>query len=846
MNLTEKILQALKSSPYWHQRTRITGNTIQGLVCPVCGDKSAWAYSDSPMSVNCNKLGSCSARTRTLELFNIRQDIEKEFKPTKADPHRPARAYLESRGIKNSLKGLDFEYWPNVRKTGSGAVMFPVGKDEKGKPVYNGRLINPPPGEGKTHNSNSTAGQYWKYPGIKYNPNQQTYVTEGILDALSLIEIGHQAIAVLSAGQDPGKVDLSEFNKLVFAFDPDDAGAKATKKWLEAYSEASCIMPDKGMDWNDLLQSGPPDTVKSNFSANYERYQVNAKLALTETAREYVDIYRSFYNNVPGLFTFNNGTYFSSIRKKGDDTHVQVEQCGKFAVQVQSYLVDRSCPDQPDFRYHLKIIPKNGRPVTATATGRDLASSLRAREFFLTRARVAWSGGSQATTALGELITSSRKAPEVRQLILSGYDVSTGLYLFHDYAVDATGSIQKPDKCGLHKISAREWVKIPPHASDKAIRPASQGPPVKEIYKLLTAAYGDNAAAAVAWCAASWFVNQVKDQVGWFPFLSLYGDVQAGKSALTTMLNAIQGLNTEGFPISQLSTKKALARSIARESGRFTALLEDNQRNDRAFDFSVLLTGFNRGPLQLQAAFSNDLRTSEAPFQGALLFVQNTEPFNSKAEKERVISLYFKHDHLTDQTRAAYDKLIKIPLSQLARVMVTTLQQRKAFEENWIKEYEKAVEDLSEVDNRRILQNHALLLAFHRLFCRVHKINHNLTGFIQNTAVKKVESAAAQEYTVASHFFETLDLLDDEKTKTCIHIDEKTSLLYLNLPAVEQLIRNKGAQFAYHDNLGKALKSHPAFVKSNHKYRFPADPKTDIEGRTIQRRVWIFDCTKFD
>jgi hypothetical protein len=163
------------------------------------------------------------------ELFKT---IEKEHPATKEDPNRPARVYLQSRGIHQALEGLSYQYWPNVRKSGSGAVMFPVGDD---KTVYNGRLLSPPPGEGKTHNKGSTAGRYWQHPGLTYDPNIETFITEGIVDSLSLIEMGCQAIAVLSAGQDPGNVDLSAFGKLVFAFDNDPAGRRALKKWMNHY-----------------------------------------------------------------------------------------------------------------------------------------------------------------------------------------------------------------------------------------------------------------------------------------------------------------------------------------------------------------------------------------------------------------------------------------------------------------------------------------------------------------------------------------------------------------------------------------------------------------------------------
>lgn len=847
MNLTEKILQELKNSQYWPERAKISGSTIQGLICPACGDKTAWCYRDSPMAINCNKLNTCGERTKTIELFNIRIDLEKQFRPTKAEPNRPAREYLRSRGIIQAAEELKFEYWPNVRKTGSGAVMFPVATDEKGKQTYNGRLFNPPPETGKTHNSGSTAGRHWRHPGREYRPDEKTFITEGILDALSLIELGRQAIAVLAAGQDPGKVDLADLkSNLVFAFDNDTAGARATRKWLTTYPEADAILPDAGQDWNDLLCSGDPETAAKRFQDGLPRFRVNAKLALAITAREYVDIYRDFYGTVPGLFEFGGETWFSSIRKKGDDTQVSVELAGRFTLRVQSFLLDRSNPARTEYRYHLKITPAKGRPVIATATGRDLANSLRANEFFLTHAKQAWPGGKQATSALCDRITSAKNTPEVRQLTLTGYDVDSGWYVFNDYAIDQGGTVHHPDAAGLYKVSAREWCAAASHAREKSIKPAATDPDVKKIYELLLAAWGDNAAFALAWMVGSWHGNQVKERLNWLPFLSLHGDVQAGKSALVTLLNACQGHQGEGLPLSQLNTKKALARSIARESGRFVALLEDNGRNDRAFDYSILLTAYNKGPLQLQASFSNDLRTNEAPFQGALLFCQNAEPFTSKAERERVISLHFKHDDLTDQTRAAHDALFAFPLPQLARIMVATLQQRTAIEGAWFKEYEEAVKHLAVVDNRRILQNHALVLAFHRLFCQAHGIKHDLTVFTLELAAKKCETAAAQDYTPATHFFENLNELEKSKLTAAVFVDEVSKQLYVNLPAVEHLFRQRGLAFTIHDNLIKALTGHPAYLKNSFRFRFPGDPETDYNGRPKQRRCWIFDLTKMD
>jgi hypothetical protein len=233
-DIVVRIKDALKNSEFWTSKTKDNGRTIFPLKCPACGKMEAWAHSAEPWSINCNRMKNCGERTKTQELFpEILIKIEQDFKPTSEDPNRPAAAYLQMRGLSESLKDLPFEYWRDVRRTGKGAVMFPIDKE---KTIWNGRLFDPPAGEGKTHNVGSTAGVVWRHPGIKYATDEETFVVEGILDALSLIEMGFQAVSVLAAGQDPASIDLSEFKRITFAFDNDPAGHKALRKWMDHFS----------------------------------------------------------------------------------------------------------------------------------------------------------------------------------------------------------------------------------------------------------------------------------------------------------------------------------------------------------------------------------------------------------------------------------------------------------------------------------------------------------------------------------------------------------------------------------------------------------------------------------
>jgi len=849
--MKNRIHEALQQSPYWTEKTRSNGNNISGLICPACGDKSAWAYNGEPWAINCNRKSQCGASTKTLELFpELRRNIEKDFPATKDEPDRPAREYLISRGLNEVLNGLEFRYLKNVRNSGSGAVMFPVGRDEKGKEVMNGRLFNPPGGEGKTHNMGSTAGRFWQHPGYTYNPNQKTYITEGILDALSLLEMGLQAIAVLASGQNPAKVELSFFKEKALAFDNDEAGHQACQKWHQAYPEAAIVLCDPGHDWNDLLQSCPLEQVKKRFTDNLPRYQMNGALSLAESAKQYADIFHAFHKHTPGLFEFHGSTHYAALKvPRGGDQQpfVNVMLCLRAVVRVVSFIIDRSNAANPQYLYSLEVKPNKGRTIQATATGQDLSNSRKLNEWFLSSTKTTWTGDATAVQAICTKITENKTAPEVKQLTVTGYQPDTGAYIFPQWAVDISGKQISPDK-GLFQIGHRQFFRAPVHGEGKDITPAIISKKrVQEIHALILEAWGLNGVTAFSWVVAGWFVNQIKDAVDWFPFLSLYGDPASGKSALTLFLNMIQGREGEGLPITQLNSKKGLTRTIGQLSGLFTALLEDSERNDRAFDWSIILTAYNKGPLQVQAVFSNDLQTREAPFQGSMLFCQNTEPFNSKQEKQRVISLHFQADQLTGTSRAAYEKIRAINKKELAGIIQQVLMNRGHFSA-WDKEYKKAMVDLSPMAEQRILQNHALLLAFHRLFCSCFEISQddaNMSRFVGKIGRKKCETSAIRQTNIADHFFEQLDTIEEGKLHTFYHINKAKNEIYINLAPAENHIRNKGLSFQVNESVGKALQLHPAYIKNSYRYRFPYDPELDEIGRPRQRRAWVFSLEWF-
>ena len=688
------IIRRLKSSDLWGKSAHENDRFFKGLTCPECGKPESWVKKKQPFTVRCNRKNQCGANIRTLDLFpEILHELEEQNQPTKEDPHRPARAYLNLRGLHKALDGLVFEYWPNVRNLCCGAIMFPVGD------AWNGRLLNPPPGEGKTHNRGSTSGKLWKHPGLQYDPGRETLVTEGASDALSLIEMDLQAVAVLSAGADPGSIDFGDLGgKLTFAFDCDRAGGEALKRWRAKYPEAGAITTTRG-DWNDLLVEHG-DEARAYFDEHRKEFETRAKLQLTRSAQEYAETWHGFYQYAAGLFDHGREMWFSSVKKIKDDEEIVCHRVGNFTLAVDHFQREALTPDEPAFRYHLVILPKSGHETKCTLAGSDLAQSGNLRAALLTKSRVLWEGDQAPTMALARKITASR-APVVRQIRVTGNDDQSGLYVFRDFAISRAGSVLQPDKRGFFQSNSRELLRPP---SFVTIKP-EPGISVSMVYKLTSTAWPGNGPLAIANTVGSWFVEDIRPAIGFYPFLSLYGDAQTGKTGLIQTLNRCQCLDEEGLNMLRTNTAKGELRKLAQRAGLFVALLEANDLAQIRFNMDTILSLFNYGnPLQTTALKTMGLETREVSFRAALVFVQNGEPFTTRAQRERVVSSSkFETAQLTPSSKAAYQQLMKIPARKLAHFFVEVMERRVQIERTWPGEYEKARDDVfAAVSDNRI------------------------------------------------------------------------------------------------------------------------------------------------
>ena len=836
-SFSQKAKEATRAS-LWTSKSKENKDHYYGIQCPQCKAPEAFFYFDNPGTIHCHRGNECAKKTLMRDQFPELYNFEKSFPVTESDPYAPAKSYLQSRGFEaETMRGVQFEHWSNIRNTGSGGIMFFVGINAKGEEVWNGRQYNPPKNEGKTHNVGESRGLIWTPPGIQ--KDQPVYFCEAILEALSLRQLGLQAVSVLSASANPENFDISEYSRPIIAFNNDPAGIKGLRRWKKHFPQVSGILPPKGKDWNDILCSDKPESVKKYFDENFPLFETWAKLAMAETAEQYGIIYHEFFKHSCGLFEFKQCYYHSSAKETKHGIAIRTIICSNFTLKVEHFQLNLEVADRPEFKYYITLKLETGKKYSFECSGTELSDPKKLRELFLNRAMGSWSGDLSASVALVKRIVET-DSPIVRQLQKVGYDRQSDCYTHASFCINSSGECIIPNDSGFFKVSDTAFLRPLKGFKYDNILP-KKVLDLSEIYLLLCDAWPQRSEVAMAWMVGSWFVNQIKDRIGFFPFLSFYGDTQTGKTKLCLFLNRMQGFNYEGNPINEINTPAGLARTLSKLSGHFTSLLESKGQHQvsKAFDVNSILPLYNQNPIQIRAEKSNDNKTIEIPFLTSLLFAQNDEPFITKAQKERVISLKFNTSQLNRYTTQAAEELTILDPSTLAFFFTGIMKHRKEIESTWFDQYTLARKELKEeIQDARICENHSLLLAFYRIVQDIIKketsgavitLEADFKRYVVKIGKKKINAVNSRLENPGDVLLDwcintDLGLYDDNNKcyrKNYIDISKEDKKLYLHLKGAMTAIRDRGPNFYYADGIVQVdLQNHPGFIENDASHRF--------------------------
>jgi hypothetical protein len=771
--------------------------------CPECGRKGLWTETARPFVLFCPRRNHCRARidARALypELFN---QFAQAYPATRERPNATAAGYLASRGLDTGpleRAGVFVQGSRAVEVEPGKWVEFPTAKFplEGGAACH--RLIDYSGGD-KNRFEGTYKGRVWAMPG--FEAAGEVWISEAIIDALSLIQAGRSAVSAISAqhvpadwldGLRPGAV------RLVIAFDNDRAGREGAAKLAAACRarriECRLAFPPPGRDWNDLLLHG--ELGAEAAAETLETALWRGALAEAESAEAYFAVWRT--RRAAQLFEYDGGYWRGRVVKEGE---AEVRRLSDFTVEPLLALKRRVGPGR--FEHALRVTV-HGRKSSQEVVleGRHMTAQKDFKAALWTAAMVNWKGRQDDLDLLIDHV-QARCPTVVQEVGVVGYEPDSGSYLFPDGGYGPDGRRYHPDANGFINVAGRLFC-LNASEDEKAI-PPEPGLAMAELLGLLRAAYGDVALAALGFYAAALFAEQfsARPTSRFFPFLSLVGPPGTGKSGLIDILNRMLGRAVdEGLSVEEVDTAKGTTRLMASVSNLPIAILEMDKAKAKRFNLNRLLTLFNRAPLQTRANRSNDLTVNTLRFRGALVFAQNVEQFAGEAQKGRVVSLAFTKQGQDPDTLAALLQIQGLPPGQLAAFRHEVLTRRVRFQQTLFERYRSGAEFLvaEGVKNTRVANNHAVVLAGCKAVFEAflppgdaQERSNDLAAFLLERARAKVASLA-EDSDYLSLFFDTIGrlLARSRIANHCTHSSE----VWLNMGEVKEVFDTEHISFHF-------------------------------------------------
>ena len=355
---------------------------------------------------------------------------------------------------------------------------------------------------------------------------------------------------------------------------------------------------------------------------------------------------------------------------------------------------------------------------------------------------------------------------------------------------------------------------------------------LKKTIKLLHRIYGNTGIYALAYYVAALLKHEFMEREQAFPFVSFVGPKGAGKTTLIYFLNNVFFQAWEGIVAARNTTPKALSRKLYHRSSLVAPYLESNNALIN-IDENSLLNAYQGGSLYDRAATSNDADTISLPFDAALAFVQNVEPFRSGPLKERVITLSFKNAEdggVTDDSIAAMKELKLLDAAARAGVGHLIFQQITQIRSSIVNAMDEGKDELHEdgITSPRVAYHYAILGSTCQALFEVAGFSEEDIEKLRWDAelaqlAKSRESSSGGENDVALSFFDVFEQLREGvedpfkgnvKLEDGFHYLEDTEHYHIRLQETIRVM--KSANYPIASNIEDALKAADTwFVKTN-------------------------------
>lgn len=894
-------IDALQNDARFKFKSSRSKTYLEGT-CPRCKQKSVFVKRESPWRVTCNRQNKCAWSETTNELYPDVIDSLVADANDAENPKAKADAYMRyKRGFDISKINGWYEqeafHDPKHNITDT-TVRFWLDKERN---CYWERLISKSKSDGQRQNIRGRArklslsdpdydefdgtkvkGIWWTPPGQVIEPNDTVYLVEGIFHAIAFYLNGHKVAATIASGYYPELALRPYYGKSVlwiWALDDDEAGRKFTakhRKRMESKGERTAVAltgSDK-QDWDDFYKLGEFRKDKPGF---LEQCIYRGQLEASRNMERKAFVYFRQNRRTHFLIEYRKFLYSVTVNTKElnweelDQTDTEQEYNHKYVPMDFSKNIDvreiSMCV--PEFLYaernqftrelsfFVRIDFANGAPRIQESLKKEAMESAKAFHKAIVGVAVGASfrGSEQDFCFLHKQWFSPRSASEeVRSVNYMGYDKEFGGYVFRDYGfregkfipVDEIGLIQGDGERVKSSLKDINFVKADSGALTNWLR---------DFYL----AFGVNGLVTIAFWFGSFFSEQIRAKLGWFPFLEMSGKPGTGKSSIIEFLwkasgreGAYEGINPTKY--SQAGRGKVMTKL----AGMPMVLIEgDTIEAKNAFDINEMKDAFNGRPVRGIGLPTGGSETIEPPFKCGLIVAQNDEIDCEKAMISRFVHLHWTTSHFSQEGSRQVQVFKDMETEQAAGFMFKALSNESAIMESIFNHYQKALPAFrahASIKMERIQEIHALVVACFQALS--HVFGEQVEAYHQQvTDHLLMRAQSRQQRMVDDHpdvelFWEIYELLNvrTQKDPDYVFSEKLTEVEQLNHSADDQLIAINLVDFrkiAEQNHCRLPEINHlKTLLKNSTKYKF-IDTKS-IRSKIKEKSVfcWVFTKPK--
>lgn len=808
------------------------GGFLQQGKCPACGKKELYTNASSPWLLRCGRLNKCGETYHIKELypelFNSWSDrfpvAPSNAAGTVANPNATADAYLQhGRGFDIApLQGwyTQGSFYDGKRDIGTATVRFQIAPG-----VYWERFIDRPErfGKQKANFVGSYQGLCWLPPEsdpLHLISGKEIWFTEGIFDAIALMQNGIAAASLMSCNNFPEtfleqlhiKLPAGSRPTLIFALDDGKAGEMFTRKHVKRARElgwkASAAQPPKGrvkLDWNELHQRG------LLTSKDLEKYRYHGKLLVSTSATEKALL----MFNQKGLrefpFGHNNRLYWfkldlerfdkakNNIRDNSEEelteeyiTEAAIKESGTVKELAECYpqaLYYQKNELTDESWYYFRVDwPHDSPSVKATFTSGQLsnAAEFKKRLLGVGPGAVFIGSGGNLDMLMKEQLYNIKRVTAIDYI---GYTPDHGCYVFNKIAVKDGHfyDLNEEDFFDINKLSIKSLslsVQVDINKNLKALN--------SSWLQQLWLAFGTKGITTLAFWFGSYFAEQIRNAQESYPFLEVSGKPGTGKTTLIEFLWKLSGRNnTEGFdPVK--SSAAGRARKLAQVSNMPVVMIEGDRTDEKdtskqkGFDWDECKDLYNGRSVRTTGVKNNGNDTREPLFRGALVIAQNAEVKASDAVMERIIQIFTDKSGQSGQSKLAADWLASVDISEVSGLILKAILEESAVMKivtEKLSHYEQMLNERYDVRHNRITKNHAQLCALVEALALVTDITPEQVvqtqEFIGQLAIKRKHAINADP-PVIQEFWDIFEFINGDDRPVLDH-SQDDNLIAINL-----------------------------------------------------------------